>query len=315
MEASPVLDFKSTTLYAIRVVLHTADMAAILATLDQRMLDAAGFFEDEPVVIDASRLSEDIDWPRLVDALKTHRLPTIGVMAQENLLESARNAGLVQVALPTTPVKPAREQSADAASNDASSSAASAKAGTAPAAAAKAASTSSASASAASAAATPATDAKAASTASPAPAPQAQAAASAPQPAQPAAEIVIDQNAAMGRPAAASATTMIVDRPLRSGQKIYARHADLIVLGIVSHGAEVIADGNIHVYGPLRGKAMAGARGNTDARIFTTQFEAELVAVAGVYRSMTATLAPEIQNKPATIRLDGEKLLVESLPI
>jgi septum site-determining protein MinC len=109
--------------------------------------------------------------------------------------------------------------------------------------------------------------------------------------------------------------TLIIDKPLRSGQKVYARHADLIVLGVVSHGAEVIADGNIHVYGPLRGKAMAGARGNTDARIFTTQFDAELIAVAGVYRSMTAALSPDIENKPATVRLTGDKLLVDPLDI
>ncbi|MPS54728.1 septum site-determining protein MinC [Alcaligenaceae bacterium SAGV3] len=109
--------------------------------------------------------------------------------------------------------------------------------------------------------------------------------------------------------------TMIIDKPLRSGQRIYARHADLIVMGVVSHGAEVIADGNIHVYGPLRGKAMAGARGDTKARIYTTRLEAELVAVAGVYRTLATALSPDIQDKPALIRLEGEKLLVEPLPI
>ena len=67
---------------------------------------------------------------------------------------------------------------------------------------------------------------------------------------------------------------MIIDKPLRSGQQVYARGRDLVVLAMVSHGAEVIADGHIHVYAPLRGQAIAGAKGNTEARIFTTCMEA-----------------------------------------
>ena len=87
---------------------------------------------------------------------------------------------------------------------------------------------------------------------------------------------------------------MVVRGPLRSGQRVYARNGDLIVIGVVSRGAEVIADGNIHVYGPLRGKAMAGARGDTEARIFTTGLDAELVAVAGVYRVIDAKLPDDV---------------------
>lgn len=83
----------------------------------------------------------------------------------------------------------------------------------------------------------------------------------------------------------ASTTAMIVDKPLRSGQRIYARGTDLVVLAMVSAGAEVIADGNIHIYAPLRGRALAGAQGDHKARIFTTSFEAELVSIAGVYRT------------------------------
>jgi len=102
-------------------------------------------------------------------------------------------------------------------------------------------------------------------------------------------------------------------RPPRSGQRVYARNTDLIVIGVVSRGAEVIADGNIHVYGPLRGKAMAGARGDTGARIFTTQLDPELVAVAGVYRVIETGLDPALQNKPAIVSLSGESLQIESL--
>ena len=110
--------------------------------------------------------------------------------------------------------------------------------------------------------------------------------------------------------------TMVVDKPLRSGQKIYARGCDLVVLAMVNQGAEVVADGNIHVYAPLRGKAMAGARGNTQARIFSLCMEPELVSIAGVYRTSEIALAADVQGKAAQVRLsdDGqEKLIFEAL--
>ncbi|MBC7918395.1 MAG: septum site-determining protein MinC [Rhodoferax sp.] len=110
--------------------------------------------------------------------------------------------------------------------------------------------------------------------------------------------------------------TMVVDKPLRSGQKIYARGADLVVLAMVNQGAEVAADGNIHVYAPLRGKAMAGARGNTQARIFSLCMEPELVSIAGVYRTSENPLPAGVHGKPAQVRLsnDGkEKLIIEAL--
>jgi septum site-determining protein MinC len=113
-----------------------------------------------------------------------------------------------------------------------------------------------------------------------------------------------------------AATTMVIDKPLRSGQKIYARGADLVVLAMVNMGAEVVADGNIHVYAPLRGKAMAGASGNTQARIFSLCMEPELISIAGVYRTSENKLAADIQGKIAQVRLsnDGqEKLLFEAL--
>jgi septum site-determining protein MinC len=110
--------------------------------------------------------------------------------------------------------------------------------------------------------------------------------------------------------------TMVVSKPLRSGQKVYARGADLIVMAMVNRGAEVIADGNIHVYAPLRGKAMAGARGNTSARIFALALEPELVSIAGVYRTTEQELGPDVLGKPAQVRLsdDGkEKIIIEPL--
>lgn len=114
-------------------------------------------------------------------------------------------------------------------------------------------------------------------------------------------------------PAPASSPTMVIEGPLRSGQRVYARDADLVVMGVVSQGAEVIADGNIHVYGPLRGKAMAGARGDSQARIFTTSLDAELVAVAGVYRVIDSALPSTLGKKPAMVFLKDQALRLEPL--
>lgn len=110
--------------------------------------------------------------------------------------------------------------------------------------------------------------------------------------------------------------TLVVDKPLRSGQKVYARGGDLVVLAPVNPGAEVVADGNIHVYSSLRGKAMAGARGNANARVFALSLDPELVSIAGVYRTSENPLAPDVRGKCAQVRLsnDGlEKLLFEAL--
>ncbi len=110
--------------------------------------------------------------------------------------------------------------------------------------------------------------------------------------------------------------TVVVDKPLRSGQKIYARGADLVILAMVNPGAEVVADGNIHVYAPLRGKAMAGASGNIHARIFSTCLEPELLSIAGIYRTSEKPLADDVRGKAAQVRLsnDGQdKLLIEAL--
>ena len=85
------------------------------------------------------------------------------------------------------------------------------------------------------------------------------------------------------------------------------------MLSAVSVGAEVIADGHIHVYAPLRGRAMAGARGDTNARIFSTCMEPQLVSIAGIYRTTEVPLPPEVLGQPAQVRLEGEKLVIEPL--
>lgn len=114
-------------------------------------------------------------------------------------------------------------------------------------------------------------------------------------------------------PPAPALVTMFVDTPLRSGQRVYAKGSDLVVLAVVSFGAEVIADGNIHVYAPLRGRAIAGALGNTEARIFAACMEAQLVSIAGLYRSGDGAVPAELRGKPAQVRLQGEKLVLEEM--
>ena len=109
-------------------------------------------------------------------------------------------------------------------------------------------------------------------------------------------------------------SAMVIDKPLRSGQHVYAKGRDLIVLAMVNPGAEIMADGHIHVYAPLRGKAIAGARGDEQARIFTACLEAELISIAGTYRtSGDAPLPADVAGKAAQISLQGDKLVMQAL--
>ena len=106
--------------------------------------------------------------------------------------------------------------------------------------------------------------------------------------------------------------SMLVEQPVRSGQSVVADAADVTVIGAIASGAEVVAGGSIHVYGPLRGRAVAGLSGRTDARIFCRQLDAELVAINGVY--MTAEQMPRaLRGKPVQIRLDGEAIVITPL--
>ncbi|NGM87209.1 septum site-determining protein MinC [Parapusillimonas sp. SGNA-6] len=254
------LDFKSATLYALRVVLQSPDTDELIAALDKRMADAGSFFENEPVVIDATLVEAAIDWPALLKALRAHSLHPVGVVAESDNLEAARAEGLAAVDL------------AHAAARAPS---------------------------------TPAPDKEVPVVAPP---PTEKPAAAKPQPASSAQQKAPPTPAPALPPAA-----MVINRPLRSGQRIYARNTDLIVIGVVSQGAEVIADGNIHVYGPLRGKAMAGARGDTSARIFTTQLDPELLAIAGVYRVIETQLDDTLRNQPTIVQLEEDTLRITTL--
>jgi septum site-determining protein MinC len=106
---------------------------------------------------------------------------------------------------------------------------------------------------------------------------------------------------------AAAAPTLMHHRPVRSGQRVYARHRDLVVTTAVGAGAEVMADGCVHIYGSLRGRAMAGARGEVTARVFCQEFHAELISIAGVFR-VFETIPAELAGQPVQAWLDGDDL-------
>lgn len=234
-QARTSFDLKSASLPVVAVLLKTTDAAQFAADLAERVADAPGFFDNDPVLIDLApvRESEDtIDFASIVAELRRHSTLPVAVRGGSPAqMDAARAAGLA--AAPDAP--PARAE--------------------------------------------------------------------APAPVQ---EVV--REVPMPGPG-----TVVVDKPLRSGQQVYARGADLVVMAVVSFGAEVIADGNIHVYAPLRGRAIAGARGNTEARIFSTCLEPQLVSIAGIYRTTETELPAEVRGKPAQVRLEGEKLLIEPL--
>lgn len=231
-------DLKSTSLPVVAVLLKTTDAAQFAADLAERVADAPGFFDNDPVLIDLApvRESEDsIDFAAIVAALRHHSTLPVAVRGGNPAqMEAARAAGLA--AAPDAPSARAE--------------------------------------------------------------------------APPVQEVVREVPVQVPMPGPG---TVVVDKPLRSGQQVYARGADLVVMAVVSFGAEVIADGNIHVYAPLRGRAIAGARGNTEARIFSTCLEPQLVSIAGIYRTTETELPADVRGKPAQVRLDGEKLLIEPL--
>ncbi|MBV4397826.1 septum site-determining protein MinC [Advenella alkanexedens] len=233
------LIFKSASLFALRIVLNSSDLAALKEAITRKMTEAGSLFKDEAVVLDATRINEAPDWSALLSHLQANHLPVIGVMAEGSILDSARQAGLVPVTL-STPSNAERVPHEPPA----------------------------------------------------APIPQ-------PKPEKPEAKPVETPQLE---------PSLVIKRQLRSGQRIYARNSDLIVIGAVGRGAEIIADGNIHVYGPLRGKAIAGARGNTQARIFTTHLDAELLAIAGIYRLIDADFNQNLIKQAVIVELENESL-------
>lgn len=112
-------------------------------------------------------------------------------------------------------------------------------------------------------------------------------------------------------PAALSTAALLITQPVRSGQRVYA-HGDLVILAQVSAGAEIMAEGNIHVYAPLRGRALAGVQGDLDSRIFCFDLQAELVSVAGHYK-ISEDLDDSVRGKPVQIYLQEQSLIIKDL--
>ena len=104
----------------------------------------------------------------------------------------------------------------------------------------------------------------------------------------------------------------VIDAPIRSGQRVYAQDTDLILLGPVSSGAEVVADGHVHAYGPIRGRVLAGVKGDISARVFCADLMAELISIAGRYK-VSEDLERRFSGRPVQVTLDGDALVFQQL--
>lgn len=241
-------DLKSAQLPVMAVALRDTEVAVLTRDLAQRLADDPDFFDNDPVLIDLQHVrdsTEDIDFPKLIKALKRHRtLPVAVCGGSPAQMAAAHAAGL----MPAPDAQPARAKPTAVEVREV----------------------------------------------------------------EVIREVPVEVEVVREVPAPAP-NALIVDKPLRSGQQVYARGTDLVVMAVVSYGAEVIADGNVHVYAPLRGRAVAGARGNTDARIFSTCMEPQLLSIAGNYRALETDLPQDIAGKPAQARLEGEKLVIEPM--
>ncbi|MEX3948341.1 septum site-determining protein MinC [Paraburkholderia sp. EG287B] len=284
---SPYFELKSGSVDTLLFVVKTTELDAMRAELTRRFEATPEFFANDTVAIDVRRLAdgEQVALGDIVRLLESVRMRPIGVVAQPEQHGWAAAAGM--------PFLEARDRRGAGAKQAAEEGAGEGEASNA-----------SAAASAAAPAAPQATAAQ----------PELFTTETDPAAAEAGAAATVNAAAALdaGASGARAEPTLVIDRPLRSGQRIYAK-GDVVVLGLVSNGAEVIAEGNIHIYAPLRGRALAGVHGNHDARIFCTSLEAELISIAGIYRTTEVPLADDVRGKPAQIRLEEEKLLIEPL--
>ncbi|EIF32637.1 septum site-determining protein MinC [Burkholderia sp. Ch1-1] len=272
---SPFFELRSGSVDTLLFVVKTTDLDAMRAELTRRFEATPEFFANDVVAIDVRRLAgnERVPLADIAQLLDSVRMRPVGVVA------NAQQAWAAESALPLLEARDRRGAAARSADEDSASA-------TAPAVTA--------------ATATPPADLFEAALVTPESGTPATAAAVEPAPAAEPVRL------------ATSSQTMVVDKPLRSGQRIYAK-GDLVVLGLVSYGAEVIAEGNIHIYAPLRGRALAGVQGNHDARIFCTCLEPELISIAGIYRTTENPLPADVLGKPVQIWLEEEKLMIEPL--
>ncbi|SMG45847.1 septum site-determining protein MinC [Paraburkholderia susongensis] len=289
---SPFFELRSGSVDTLMFVVKTTDLEAMRAELTRRFEATPEFFANDVVAIDVRRLAENERVPLadIAQLLDSVRMRPIGVVA------NAAQAWAAEAALPLLEARDRRGGAAKQSDEEGA-----AAAGTAANAATNLASSA-------------ATGAAADTTANKATNPATSTAVTTAIPAASSGASAALEPAAGVEPVrlATSSQTMVIDKPLRSGQRIYAK-GDLVVLGLVSYGAEVIAEGNIHIYAPLRGRALAGVQGNHDARIFCTCLEPELISIAGIYRTTENPLPADVLGKPVQIWLEEEKLMIEPL--
>lgn len=232
------IEIKISTVVAVSVILHAAELPVLQAALEEMTGGAPDFFDDEFAVIDVGMLgltAATFDWPALIGLLKSHQLNPMAVRNAPAELHDEINMHGLSIDIVARP----RAEEAQAPLAD-------------------------------------------------------------------------EATAAPAAPLAAM-ETMIIDTPVRAGQRIYARGADLIITASVNNGAEVIADGSIHIYAPLRGRALAGASGNAEARIFAMVMEPELVSIAGMYRTFENGFPQELAHQCAQVRLVGDRIEIDPL--
>lgn len=269
---SPFFELRSGAVDTLLFVVKTTDLGEMRAELTRRFEATPEFFANDVVAIDVRRLAENERVP-LADIAAL--LDSVRMRPIGVVADAAQHEWVSEAKLPLLEARDRRPNAKAAAGEEAQ---------------------------AADKAFAPTSAPVAADQAEPSAESQPAVSAAASQPAEP----------VLTGASGASSQTMVVDKPLRSGQRIYAK-GDLVVLGLVSHGAEIIAEGNIHIYAPLRGRALAGVHGNHDARIFCTCLEPELISIAGIYRTTENPLPADVQGKAVQIWLDEEKLVIEPL--
>jgi septum site-determining protein MinC len=270
---SPRFELRSGNVDALLLALNTADLDAVRDDLLSRFESTPDFFSDDVVALDLRRLEGDgaLALDRVIDTLATLKARAIGVVARADQRDWAGGFGLPLLD------SQSRRGGKDEAPKEKAGNPESARAGgqRTP--------------------RRPGTPARARTARAP------------PSTARP------RKSPRSWRPRTrlppARIPTLLIDKPLRSGQQIYAQ-GDVVILDLVSYGAEVIAEGNIHIYAPLRGRALAGVKGNPDARIFCTCLEPELISIAGIYRTAEQTLPADVLGKSAQVRLSDEKLIL-----
>lgn len=297
---APVFELKSAPLVTVALLLKTTELQALAEAMAQEFGDSPEMFDHDPVLLDLAAVREAPqapDFEAIRELLRGYRLNLVAVRGGgEAQMQAALAAGLsLAPDAPVPAAKPAENKRGETPSG--------------PVVAAPAQETGPAMASVPSGDPTESAQLELLPRDETPTVPSAGAAQASDSDAAPPA----DAAAAGLKPANPLRPTLVVDRPLRSGQQVYARGADLVVLASVNFGAEVIADGHIHVYAPLRGRAVAGARGDTSARIFCTSMQAQLLSIAGTYRTTDTPLPQGLHGKPVQVRLDGETLVIEAL--